>query len=74
MDSLAAALVLSQRLMAERRMSLEAFSALPDAPVVPYVEPAPRVRRTRAATAAVLHRLGDVVAPPRPARESRSLG
>jgi hypothetical protein len=57
-----------------RRTDLEAFSALPDAPVVPHVEPAARARRTRSATAAVLHRLGDVVAPPRHAHGSRSLG
>ena len=69
MDHLAAALLMSHRFT-----SAEVFSALPDAPVVPHVEPVPRVRRTRAATAAVLHRLGDVVAPPRPARSSPSLG
>ena len=69
MDYLPFALIMSSRFM-----SAEAFSALPDAPVVAHVEPVPRVRRTRAATAAVLHRLGDVVAPPRPARSSRSLG
>ena len=69
MDQTAATLII-----AARPTSVEAFSALPDAPVVPHVEPAQRVRRTRAATAAVLHRLGDVVAPPRPARSSRSLG
>jgi hypothetical protein len=52
----------------------EAFSALPDAPVVPYVEPAPRLRRTRVTTAAVLYWLGDVLTPAKPVRSSRSLG
>ena len=45
----------------------EAFSALPDAPVVP--ESAARWARTRRAAAAVLHRVADVVAPdPAPVR------
>ena len=61
MDQLAAALIMSHRFM-----SAEMFSALPDAPVVAHVERVARVRRTRAATAAVLHWLGDMVAPPRP--------
>ena len=65
MDPLAATLLMSHRLM-----SAEVFSALPDAPVVAHVERVPRVRRTRAATAAVLHWLGEVVAPPRPVRSS----
>ena len=39
----------------------EAFSALPDAPVVP--ESAARWARSRRAAAAVLHRVADVVAP-----------
>ena len=38
-------------------------SALPDAPVVPYVAPVLRTRRTRGALATTLHRLGDAVAP-----------
>jgi hypothetical protein len=63
---------LSEALRALDRESLEAFSALPNAPVVPHVEPAPRARRTRTVTAAVLHRLGDVVAPPTPAFGSRA--
>jgi len=58
MDHLATALIMSHRFM-----SAEAFSALPDAPVVAHVEPVRGVRRTRAAAAAVLHRLGEVVAP-----------
>jgi hypothetical protein len=52
----------------------EALSALPDAPVVAYVEPVAPLRRSRAVAAAVLYRLGDVMAPARPARSSRSLG
>ena len=67
MDHLPFALIMSSRMT-----SLEAFSALPDAPVVAHVEPVPRVRRTRAATAAVLRGLGDVVAPPRPAPPPRA--
>jgi hypothetical protein len=69
MDNLPTALILSHRMM-----SLEAFSALPDAPVVAYVEPVPPVHRSRAAAAALLHRLGDAMAPARPARGSRTLG
>jgi hypothetical protein len=65
---------LSDGLRAFDRENLEAFSALPDAPVVPHVEPAPRARRARSVTASVLHRLGDVVAPSGPARGSRVLG
>jgi hypothetical protein len=52
----------------------EARSALPDAPVVPYVEPVPRLRRTRAATAAVLYWLGDITLPAQPVRRSEILG
>ena len=54
--------------------SSEAVSALPDAPVVPHVEPVPHLRRTRVATAAALYWLGDVLAPARPARSPRTLG
>jgi hypothetical protein len=39
-----------------------ALSALPDAPVVPYIEPAWRRGRQRAAT--VLRRAADILAPP----------
>jgi hypothetical protein len=52
----------------------EALSALPDAPVVPYVERVPHLRRTRAASAAVLYWLGDVMARARPARSPWTLG
>lgn len=52
----------------------ELVSALPDAPVVSSVEPVPHLRRARAATAGVLYWLGDVMAPARPARSSRTLG
>jgi hypothetical protein len=69
MDYLASPLI-----PAHRMMSLEAFSALPDAPVVPHVEPVRPLRRTRYAAAAVLYRLGDVMTPLRPARGSRTLG
>lgn len=47
-----------------------ATSALPDAPVVPYVDPAPRPRTTaaRRRVAVTLHRLADRIAPaPAPA-------
>jgi hypothetical protein len=69
MDYLPATLIMSHR-----SMSLEALSALPDAPVVAHVEQVRRLRRTRTAAAAVLYRLGDVLAPPRPACGSRTLG
>jgi len=57
-----------------RNTSAEAFSALPDAPVVEHVEPVRRLARPRAAAAGVLYRLGDLIAPPRPARGFRTLG
>ena len=38
-------------------------SALPDAPVVPYVAQVQRTRRTRGVLATTLHRLCDAVAP-----------
>ena len=41
-----------------------AMSALPDAPVIPYEAPQPRLRRSRAATASLLQRLASVIAPP----------
>jgi hypothetical protein len=48
-----------------------AFSALPDAPTVPYVEGSRRVRRTRKALSGALHSLADHVAPtPVPARRT----
>lgn len=50
-----------------------AASALPDAPVVPHVET--RWTRSRAATAGILHRLADLLAPePAPARHTLSAG
>jgi len=66
MDSLPIALIRSARLM-----DLEAYSARPDAPVVPDHEPAHPVRRTRTAAAATLYRLGDLLAPARPVRPIR---
>ena len=50
-----------------RAVMPDAFSALPDAPVVPGPERAPRAPRTRTALATTLHRLADGVAPRRPA-------
>jgi hypothetical protein len=44
----------------------EAYSARPDAPVVPHVEPAPRSRPIRLALSRALHRAGDAVAPAAP--------
>jgi hypothetical protein len=61
MDSLMIAMIMSQRANAH-----EARSALPDAPVVPYVEKVP-VARTRQTVAGALRHLADVVAPPFPA-------
>jgi hypothetical protein len=61
MDSLTSALVMSQR-----ALTREARSALPDAPVVPYVEKVPAAR-TRTTVADALHHLADVVAPRVPA-------
>jgi hypothetical protein len=59
MEPLAIMTVLSSRAMTEG-----AYSALPDAPVVPMKERTPARVRSRAAAAAVLHRLADAVAPP----------
>ena len=61
-------------IMAHRNTTGEAFSALPNAPVVPHVEPARPLSRVRTAAAAALYRLGDRVAPPRPVRGFRTLG
>lgn len=69
MDNLPLALIMSHR-----NTSGEAFSALPNAPVVAHVEPSRPLRRARTATAAGLYRLGDLVAPPRLARGFRTLG
>jgi hypothetical protein len=60
-DSLLIAMLISQD-----AVSHDVNSARPDAPVVPYVEPARRrIRtfRTRAALAGVLQRAAEVVAP-----------
>ena len=46
----------------------EARSALPDAPLVPYVDKVPVAPRTRKAVASGLRHLADIVAPPRPVR------
>lgn len=48
-----------------RALSGEAHSALPDAPIVVDVETTPATVRVRAVAAATLHRLAEVVAPPR---------
>ena len=70
MDSLPVALIRSARLMA-----VDAYSARPDAPVVPHVERVRPVRRTRSAAAGLLYRLADVTAPqPHPASGGRTLG
>ncbi|MDQ2750277.1 MAG: hypothetical protein M3Y44_12250 [Actinomycetota bacterium] len=61
MDSLSVALIMSQRAKGHG-----AGSALPDAPVVPYVEKAAAVR-TRQTLAGALRQLADVVAPTLPA-------
>jgi hypothetical protein len=55
-------------LIIARQISAEARSALPNAPVVPHVERAPMLTRTRKAVAGGLRGLADVVAPPRPTR------
>jgi hypothetical protein len=61
MDPMAIMTILSARGTAG-----EAHSALPDAPVVPASErDVPTTVRARAALATGLHRLGDIVAPPR---------
>jgi hypothetical protein len=59
MDPMAIMTILSARGTAG-----EAHSALPDAPVVPASD-VPTTVRARAALATGLHRLGDIVAPPR---------
>jgi hypothetical protein len=69
MDQLPTALIRSDRLMLR-----EAYSAMPDAPVVPYVEPTPRIRRSRTAAASALHRLADRLAPARPVGGTRTVG
>ena len=62
MSTLPLSSVIVARQIAERELR----SARPDAPVVPYRAPArsrPRMRRTRTATAYVLHRAAHRIAP-----------
>jgi hypothetical protein len=61
MDSLLIALTLSGRANAQ-----EAWSALPNAPVVTHVDRVPAFQRTRKAVVGALCHLADVVAPPLP--------
>ena len=59
--------------MSHRIGSLDAFSALPDAPVVAHLERPSAVRRTRSVAAAAVYRLGDRLSPARrPVFESPS--
>jgi hypothetical protein len=57
-------------IMASRTARDEAHSALPNAPVVPYVEKVPAAPRSRTAVATGLRRLADAVAPTRPMTHS----
>ena len=68
MHSLAAALIASKQAMTEG-----ARSALPDAPVVPYVEKPPTGWHARETVAGALHHLADVVASPLVARRINTL-
>lgn len=43
-----------------------ATSALPDAPVIPHVEPRPRTSTARHTVALALHRIADRIAPAAP--------
>ena len=52
----------------------EAFSAGPDAPVIPHVERASVVWRARAALARGLERTAKTIAPAQPAPECPCLG
>jgi hypothetical protein len=62
--------IIGQRL-AER----ELYSAMPDAPVLPHRAPErPRLRRSRVAVAAVLHRAAARVAPAPVAAQADCLG
>jgi hypothetical protein len=58
MESLPNALIVSSHAMRE------VYSALPNSPVVPYVERARRTWRVRATLAGALARAARVVAPP----------
>jgi hypothetical protein len=51
----------------------DAFSALPDAPIVPAADRSPVAARTRGALSGALHRLADAVAPAAPARPARRI-
>jgi len=62
MDLLAIAMIMAQRASADA-----AGSALPNAPIVPYLEKAPVAPRTRQTLAGALRRMADVVAPALPA-------
>ena len=68
MHTLAVALIASKQAMTEG-----ARSALPDAPVVPYVDKAPPAWRTRETIAGGLRHLADVVASPLVARRTNTL-
>lgn len=62
MSTLPLSTIIVARQIAERELA----SARPHAPVVPHREPArsrPRMRRTRTATAAALHRAAHRIAP-----------
>jgi hypothetical protein len=54
--------------LSARALTTEAHSALPDAPVVPAGNDEPAAFRARSATAGLLRRLADAVAPPPRAR------
>lgn len=58
--------------LAGRQQYETAFSALPDAPTVPFVERPQRLHRARLAVAGALHQLGDAVEPA-PVRAPRTL-
>jgi hypothetical protein len=64
MQPLEIGLVLSHQ--APRASTHLAWSALPDAPVVPDVDGAAAAPRTRAVLAGALYRLADAVSPVRP--------
>jgi hypothetical protein len=65
MYSMAIALILANRAAQD-----EARSALPNAPVVPYVDRVSVVQRTRRAVAGGLRHAADFIAPPRPVRHT----
>ena len=67
MDMLAVGLLMRR----SETMSVS-HSALPDAPVIPYVEPAPRLRRVRVEFAAVRRRIATVVGAPSRAKRATS--